>query len=149
MQIEQRESEGIAILELRGRLVMGEATSLLQDTMDALVADSKTSVILDLQHVPAIDSSGLGMLVFAHTQLEKAGGALRLLHLQQRHMELLVLTKLNAFFQIFDEEGAAIDSFFPGRKPRTFDILEFVKSNEDSDNKPFSATPEDEEKRPS
>jgi anti-sigma B factor antagonist len=128
LQVQRREVEGIALLSLAGRLVLGDETATLRDTLAALIADAITRVILDLKALTFIDSTGLGILVAAHTIFEKAGGGLRLLHLTQRHIQLLVLTKLTAIFRVFDDEQGAIDSFFPDRRLRSFDILEFVRS---------------------
>ena len=100
--------------------------------IEAAIAAGKIRLILDLKEVPFIDSTGLGVLVLAHATAQKANGGVRLLHLSQRHLQLLVLTKLAAVFQIYDDENAAIDSFFPDRAVHTFDILEFVKSQEEN-----------------
>jgi anti-sigma B factor antagonist len=130
-QVQHREVEGIIILDLHGRLVAGTETTTLQDTIDQLLKFRKNRLIVDLKNVPFIDSTGLGTLVLAHSKFQNAGGGMRLLNLNRRHMELLVITKLSTVFQSFDEEQAAIDSFFPDRESRRFDILEFVKSQED------------------
>ena len=126
----QRDAEGILILDLHGRLVMGPDATDLRRTVAALNSQGKNNVILNLKGVDYIDSTGLGTLVIAHSTFEKAGGAMKLLHLSKRSAELLILTKLSTVFEIFDDEQAAINSFFPGREVRRFDILEFVKSQE-------------------
>ena len=82
-----------------------------------------------MKGVDYIDSSGLGLLVSAHSTLNKAGGGLALMHLSKRSAELLIFTKLATVFQIFDDEKAAVDSFFPHREVRRFDILDFVKKS--------------------
>ena len=74
-----------------------------------------------------IDSTGLGALVICFTTLRKAGGELKLLNLSRRNIELLVLTKLTTVFEIFSDEQDAVNSFFPDREIRRFDILEFVQ----------------------
>ena len=129
-RIEEREIEGIAILDLSGRLVAGSETEALRNVVEQLAIRNKNRLILDLKEVPFIDSSGLGALVSAHSLFENAGGAMKLLHLSKRNVQLLVLTKLATVFQTFDDEQAAIDSFFPDRDGRKFDILEFVRSQE-------------------
>ena len=133
MEVERREIDGIVILGLDGRLVLGPAVSQVQKELDDLLAKGQTRAILDLKRVPFIDSSGLGTLVAGHSAFEKAGGAMRLLHVSQRNIELLVLTKLSTVFHCFDDEQAAIDSFFPEREAKRFDILEFVKSQDTTD----------------
>ncbi|MCU1293766.1 MAG: anti-sigma-factor antagonist [Bryobacterales bacterium] len=131
LQIDPEVTEGLTIFRLKGRLIFGEEASALQDAIEAALADGNIRLILDLKVVPFIDSTGLGVLVVGQAAAQKAHGAIRLLHLSQRHLELLVLTKLTALFQIYDDENAAIDSFFPERAVKPFDILEFVKSQED------------------
>ena len=131
LQIDRDVTEGLTIFRLKGRLVFGEEASNLQDSIEDAIAAGHIRLILDLKEVPYIDSTGLGVLVLGHATAQKANGGVRLLHLSQRHLQLLVLTKLTAVFQIYDDENAAIDSFFPERAVKPFDILEFVKSQED------------------
>jgi hypothetical protein len=79
-----------------------------------------------------IDSSGLGVLVSAHLTIQKAGGAIKLLNASQRHINLLVLSKLTTVFPNFDSEEEGIESFLPKQQAgRHFDILEFVRSEEE------------------
>ncbi len=84
-------------------------------------------VVLNLAGVDYIDSSGLGMLVNCFSTLEKAGGGMRVLSPSERDMELMVLTKLATVFQVFDDEQEAVNSFFPEREIKKFDILSFVQ----------------------
>ena len=74
-----------------------------------------------------IDSTGLGALVIVATTLRKAGGNVKLLNLNRRNIELLVMTKLATVFEIFNDEQDAVNSYFPDRKIKTFDILDFVR----------------------
>lgn len=130
LQITPEDIEGIKIFRLKGRLVFGQEASTLQDAVQHSFSAGTTKLILSLKDVPYIDSTGLGVLVVSHSAAQQASGAIRLVHLSQRHIDLLVLTKLTALFEIFDDERAAIDSFFPDRIVKRFDILEFVKSQE-------------------
>lgn len=142
IDLQQREVEGITILALRGRLVAGSAIDTLRDAI-AVVAGGKSeqedgqdharNVILNLKHVTYIDSSGLGALIYSRTTITNTGGDLRLLKLSKRSAQLLILTKLTTVFQIFDNEEAAVNSFFAGREVKPFDILEFVKSQEEEE----------------
>ena len=132
LRIEPQEIEGIVLLGLHGRLVIGSEVSAVQDTLRGLLNQEKSRVILDLKHVTFIDSTGLGALVSAHSAFEHAGGAMKLLHLSERAAQLLVLTKLSTVFNTFNDEQAAINSFFPDRESRRFDILEFVKSQDEN-----------------
>jgi len=128
LEIAEQEREGVTILSPHGRLVIGPELEQLRARVQALVASGKTRLILDLAAVDYIDSSGLGQLVVCHTTLNKPGGGLRLLHLNSRNMELMVITKLYTVFEIFDDEMEAVNSFFPDRRIRKFDILSFVES---------------------
>jgi anti-sigma B factor antagonist len=126
--ISERDVEGILILDLQGRLVAGEAAGVLRERAHQASTDGR-NVILNMKGVDYIDSSGLGTLVAAHSTLSKAGGGLAIMNLSKRSAELLVLTKLATVFCIFEEEKAAVDSFFPNREVRRFDILDFVKNS--------------------
>lgn len=137
-----RELDGVLIFDLEGRLVMGTILTTTQDAVEAEMAKGNTRQILNLRQVSFIDSSALGMLVLLHTNMAHAGGALKLLHLSPRHLELLVLTKLNGVFQIFDDEQDAINSFYPERQVKHFDILEFVKSQESEPESETQAAPQ-------
>jgi anti-sigma B factor antagonist len=128
--IHEREVEGILILDLQGRLVAGEAAGALRERGNHAANAESRNMVLNMQGVDYIDSSGLGTLVAAHSTLGKAGGGMALMNLSKRSAELLILTKLATVFRIFDDEKAAVDSFFPNREVRRFDILDFVKSAE-------------------
>jgi len=134
MSFEIRESdrEGIAILALKGRLTVGEASSLREKVNEALAAGRK-NVILNLQHVDYIDSTGLGSMVICFTTLKKAGGALKLVNPNKRNIELLLLTKLHTIFEVFSDEQDAVNSFFPDRDIKRFDILSFVQEQQNED----------------
>ena len=128
MEIELREKEGITIVALRGKLTVGDAATLVRERMKRAMAEGVRNVILDLAGVDYIDSTGLGTLVICFTGLQKQGGTMKLLNLTRRNIELLILTKLSTIFEIFDDEQAAVNSFFPGREIKHFDILSFVQS---------------------
>ena len=142
LQIQFDQTEGITILRPKGRLVIGEEASTLQDAVQTSLADGKLKLIISLLEVPYIDSTGLGVLVVAHSAAHKVNATIRLLHLSKRHLQLLILTKLTGLFQIFDDETSAIDSFFPEREVKHFDILEFVKSQENQSGKSEAALSE-------
>ncbi len=130
MNIAQRDVEGLTILDLDGRLVAGTDSSSLRERVVELADRKRLNIILNLKRVEFIDSTGLGTMVMCFTGIQKQGGALKLLNLSKRHIELLVLTKLTTIFEVFDDEQDAINSFFPDREVRHFDILNFVKSQE-------------------
>lgn len=132
LEIEQREKEGVVVLDVKGGLVVGDPASALRDKLRQLLADKRYNVVLNLAGVDYIDSTGLGAMVVCFTSLRKAGGKLVLLNLNRRQIELLVLTKLSTVFEIFDDEQAAVNSFFPDREIRRFDILSFVQQQQDN-----------------
>jgi anti-sigma B factor antagonist len=127
LDISEREREGIVILDLGGRLIVGEPVASLREKIRELVDAGKVNVILNLENVDYIDSTGLGGLVISFTTVKKAGGALKILNLSKRNVELLVLTKLTTVFELFVDEQDAVNSFFPDRQIRKFDILSFVQ----------------------
>jgi|SRR5947209_3854826 len=127
LEIREREREGIAILDIKGRLTVGQGATVLRDTMNELMSAGKNRVIGNLEHVDYIDSTGLGTLVICFTSLQKAGGGFKLLNLNKRNLELLLLTKLSTVFELFNDEQDAINSFFPERDIKRFDILNFIQ----------------------
>jgi len=125
LEIKQREREGIVILDLKGRITVGEEAGALRDAFSTLTGAA--SVLLNLQHVEFIDSTGLGALVVGFTSARKRAGRLKLENLSRRNIELLLFTKLTTVFEIFNDEQDAVNSFFPDREIRHFDILSFGK----------------------
>jgi anti-sigma B factor antagonist len=127
LEIIQREREGITILELDGRITVGPEASALRDKCSALAAEGKRNLVLELSRVDFIDSTGLGALVMCATSLRKGGGNVKLVNVNRRNIELLVMTKLATVFEFFNDEQDAINSYYPDRKVKNFDILEFVQ----------------------
>ena len=127
LEIQQREREAVNVLDLKGRITMGNEASALREAVSALNASGKRSIVLNLAGVDYIDSTGLGALVMCATTLRKSGGNIKLLNLTRRNIELLVMTKLATIFEIFNDEQDAVNSFFPDRKIKAFDILDFVQ----------------------
>src|ERR1700683_2773170 len=132
MSLDIRESlrAGVVILSLKGRLTVGEASSV-REQCSAVAANGNVNVLLNLEHVEYIDSTGLGAMVICFTSLKKAGGALKLVNPNKRNIELLLLTKLHTIFEVFSDEQDAVNSFFPDREIRHFDILKFVQAEKD------------------
>ena len=127
LDIQQSEREGIVLLDLKGRITVGPEATALRDRIAALTKAGTVNLILNLQHVAYIDSTGLGALVMCATSLRKNSGSMKLLHLNRRNIELLVMTKLATVFEIFTDEQDAVNSYYPDRKIKTFDILDFVQ----------------------
>jgi anti-sigma B factor antagonist len=127
LHIDERENEGITVLDLDGALTAGQGDAALRAELQSLHLQGKVDVIVNLKRVGHIDSAGLGGLVFGMTRLRKAGGKLVLLNLSRRHVDLFTLTRLSLAFELYDEEHEAVNSFFPDRAVRSFDVLSFVK----------------------
>ncbi|MEO7146132.1 MAG: STAS domain-containing protein [Bryobacteraceae bacterium] len=132
LEIQQRDAEGIVIFDLKGRLTVGEATNLREQVIEA-VKQGRIKIILNLAGVEYIDSTGLGGMVICFTTLQKAGGSLKLENLNKRNIELIVLTKLHTVFEIFSEEQDAVNSFFPNREIKRFDILSFIQQQHEKE----------------
>jgi len=130
LQLHQREKEGIRILDLRGHLTIGDSEASLRAAIVALAEAGAVNIILNLAGVTEIDDDGLGALVSCYARIARSGGALKLLNLNPHHSSLMVLTKLDAVFEVFTDEHAAVDSFFPDRAVRHYDVLEFVQEQE-------------------
>jgi anti-sigma B factor antagonist len=133
MEIQRREREGVTILDLKGRLAVGESCTLLRESVNEQIAQGHKQIILNLQQVDYIDSTGLGSMVICYTSLQKIGGSMKLVNLNRRNLELMLLTKLSTIFQIFAEEQEAVNSFFPEREIKHFDILSFVQKQREAE----------------
>lgn len=131
LHIEERESDGITILDLKGSLTLGHGDLELRDRLSALHQSGQFNIVLNLKAVSEIDSIGLGTLVFGLARLRKAGGRLALVNLNRSHLELFLLTKLAIAFEVLGDEQDAVNSIFPDRALRHFDILEFVQHESD------------------
>ena len=127
LDIQQREREGIVIFDLKGRITLGQEASTLREMVERMDGQSKNRLILNMAQVDYVDSSGLGTLVMVASNLKKRGGAVKLLNLNRRNVELLVMTKLATIFEIFADEQNALNSFFPDRELQQFDLLNFVR----------------------
>ena len=133
LEIEQSEHEGVVILRLNGRITAGPEVGALRERIAELNTAGKRNVVLDLAAADYIDSTGLGALVMCATSLGRNGGGIRLVNLNRRHLELLVMTKLTTVFETFTDLQEAVNSFYPDRKVNSFDILEFVHRMKDED----------------
>lgn len=131
LDIAESVREDVVILTLKGRLTLGES-NIVREKVSQLAAAGKHNVVVDLAGVDYIDSTGLGILVICFTSLKKSGGALKLVNPNKRNVELLLLTKLHTVFEVFLEVQDAVNSFFPDRQIKHFDILSFVQNQGDS-----------------
>jgi anti-anti-sigma factor len=126
LEIQQRDREGVAVLELKGRITLGKEATALREKVAGLSAANINNLVFNMAAVDYIDSTGLGAMVMCVTSLRKAGGNVKLVYLNRRNIELLVMTRLATCFEIFTDEGDAVGSYYPDRKIKTFDILDFV-----------------------
>jgi anti-sigma B factor antagonist len=111
LTIDTREVGHVTILDVRGRIVLGDEIHNLRDAVRGLVSEGKTKIILNLAQVDYIDSSGVGELVGSFTTVRNAGGELKLLSLSQKVHDVLNVTKLYTVFDIRDDEFTAVKSF--------------------------------------
>ena len=111
MVIEERVVGDVTILDLKGKMTLGEGDELLKDKINSLVQQGRRKVVLNLEGVPYIDSAGLGEIVRTYTTISRQGGSLKLLNLTKRITDLLSITKLLTVFETFDSEPDALKSF--------------------------------------
>ena len=111
LKLTNRETDGVAVLALDGRIVLGEETNKLRESVKNLVSQGKTKVVLDMKNVTMIDSSGLGALVAAYSSAKSGGASVRLCNLGAHFNELLQITKLLTVFEVAKTEQDAIRSF--------------------------------------
>jgi anti-sigma B factor antagonist len=129
LEISESLREGVVIFALKGRLTAGESTAI-REKVDQAIAAGHLNLIFDLTHVDYVDSTGLGGMVICYTTLKRLGGALKLVNPNKRNVELLALTKLHTIFEVYIEVQDAVNSFFPDREIKRFDILSFVQQQE-------------------
>jgi anti-sigma B factor antagonist len=111
IDLRTRESNGITIVDLRGRITLGEGSATVRDTVRDLLSLGQKRILLNLSDVNYIDSSGIGELVSAFTAAKKQGGELKLLNLTKKVHDLLQITKLYTVFDVKDDEASAVKSF--------------------------------------
>ena len=111
MQIEERTVGDVTILDLKGKITLGEGDELLKDKVNSLVNQGYKKIILNLAEVPYVDSAGLGQIVQTYTTVSRQGGSLKLLGLTKRITDLLSITKLLTVFETYDNEADAVRSF--------------------------------------
>ncbi len=115
MKASTRPVDGIMVVDLSGRITLGEGSTMLRDTVRDLVSKGNKKILLNLGDVTYIDSSGIGELVSAYTSVRNQGGELKLLNLTKKVHDLLQITKLYTVFDIKDDEAAAVKSFATAR----------------------------------
>src|SRR5687767_11102657 len=111
MQISERPVGDVVILDVKGRITLGDGDELLKDKVNSLVSTGKKKIVLNLADVPYVDSAGLGEIVRTYTTVSRQGGSLKLLNLTKRISDLLSITKLLTVFETYDNEADAVRSF--------------------------------------
>jgi anti-sigma B factor antagonist len=111
VKLTTRQVGDVAVVDVAGRITLGEGSSVLRDAMRDLVSKGQKKILLNLGEVSYIDSSGIGELVSGFTTVTNSGGALKLLNLNKRVKDLLQITKLYTVFDVHEDEAGAIRSF--------------------------------------
>ena len=111
MKIVEREVSNVTILDLKGKILIGEGDDALRDAVTRVVQSGKQKILLNLAEVPYVDSAGLGEIVRCYTTVSKNGGKLKLINLTKKIQDLLAITKLLTVFETYDSEEEAVRSF--------------------------------------
>jgi anti-sigma B factor antagonist len=111
MKVNTRQVDGVTIMDLSGRITLGEGSVQLRDAVRDLLAKGQKNILLNLADVNYIDSSGIGELVSAYTTVRNQGGELKLLNLTKKVHDLLQITKLYTVFDVKDDEASAIAAY--------------------------------------
>jgi anti-sigma B factor antagonist len=111
INISERQAGDVTVLDLNGKVTIGEGSVALRNTIRRLLGEGKTKILLNLGGVGYIDSSGIGELVSSYTAVNKEGGTLKLLNLTQKIQDLLAITKLLTVFDVYEDEAEALASF--------------------------------------
>jgi anti-sigma B factor antagonist len=111
MQIDERTIGDVLVLDVNGRITLGEGDEILKDKVNSLLNQGKKKIVLNLADVPYVDSAGLGAIVRTYTTVSRQGGNLKLLNLTKRITDLLAITKLLTVFETYESENDAVQSF--------------------------------------
>ena len=111
LEIKERQAGDVTVLDMNGKIRMGEGSSVMREAIRKLVGDGKKKILLNLGGVGNIDSSGIGELIANYTTISKQGGQMKLLNLTEKVNDLLVITKLLTVFDVYEDEAAALSSF--------------------------------------
>ena len=111
LKMTNREVDGVSVVALDGRIVLGEESNALREKVKSLIAEGKKKVVLNMANITFIDSAGLGTLVASHHSAKSQGAALKLAHLGSKFQEVLQITKLLTVFDVYNSEAEAVASF--------------------------------------
>jgi len=130
LKIEQRKNQGIFILDVKGRLVLGDADLALRQALMAALESGERKVVLNLKEVSNLDSGALGTMVFFAQRFRESKGKLVLLQLNASEARLPEILRLDTLFESYKNEVDAVNSFFPDRVVSRYDILDFIARQE-------------------
>ena len=111
LKMTTREVDGVTVVAMDGRIVLGEESNALREKVKGLIAEGKKQLVLNMDNITFIDSAGLGTLVSAHHSAKAQGASLRLCHLGTKFTEVLQITKLMTIFDVYNTEAEAVASF--------------------------------------
>lgn len=111
MKIEKRKKGNVTILDLKGKILIGEGIDELREAINGSIKANEKNLILNFDQVPYLDSTGLGEVVRSYTSVKKEGGMVKIINLTQKVRDLLSVTKLITVFETFEDEDKAINSF--------------------------------------
>jgi len=111
LEIKTREVDGVSLVELNGKIILGDESSSLRETIKGLLGQGKKKILLNLARISFIDSTGVGTLVAAYTSARSQGGEVKLSSLTKKFRETLQVTRLLTVFEVFDDDQAALASF--------------------------------------
>ncbi len=111
LRMTERDVNGVSVVEIEGRIVLGEESNAFRERVKSLLAAGKKKIVLDMKNVTYIDSAGLGTLVATFHSARSQGATLKLANLGSKFKEVLQVTKLYTVFETYDNETAAIQSF--------------------------------------
>jgi anti-sigma B factor antagonist len=111
VKIKIRKTDSVAILDLSGKLMGGPDADVFKETVKQLIQEGYKNVLVNLSHVPWVNSTGLGILIAGYTTLKREGGTLKLLHVTDRIQSILMITKLGTIFESYSDEAGAMKTF--------------------------------------
>jgi anti-sigma B factor antagonist len=115
LKLTSHEVDGVSVVTLDGRIVLGEESTALREKFKSLIAAGKQKIVMNMDNVTYIDSAGLGTLIAAHVSAKTQGASVRLCHLGKKFHEVLQITKLLTVFDVYDTQAAAVSSFAGAR----------------------------------
>jgi anti-sigma B factor antagonist len=129
LEINRKEREGIAVLDLNSQLTFGQEDLNFRNELDSLLKTGKARVVLNLSDLRRLDNSGMGTLLFARARLQDVGGDLTIVIMRPSHLGPVTEAHLEAVFEVVHDEQDAVKSFFPDREIERYDVPDLVRSS--------------------